>query len=103
MNLQDFVVAPIAKYAIVSLIAYYNFPVATNLASSPRIFNTDVTAYAVISLKDSEIAMLVGYIKTLGFDVEFEFTEGSGKVSLLVLDQVQKLLDLYDAEVGDES
>lgn len=98
MTLQEFIVAPVAKYAIVSALAYYNFPVATNLAVAPRIFNTDITAYAVLSLRDSEIPMLVGYAKTIGFDLEWEFTEGSGKVTLLTHEGVIQLLELWDSE-----
>jgi hypothetical protein len=99
MNLQQFIAAPIAKYAVISALAYYNFPVATNLATSPRMFSTDSMAYVVISLKDSELPMLVGYIRTIGFDIEFGFTEGTGKVSLLTVEQVVELLDTYAPEV----
>lgn len=98
MTLQEFIVAPVAKYAVVSALAYYNFPVATNLAQGPRIFNTNITAYAILSLRDEEIPMLVAYVKTIGFDIEWEFTEGSNKVTLLTHPQVLELLNIWEPE-----
>lgn len=98
MTLQEFIVSPVAKYAVISALAYYNFPVAANLAIAPRMFTTDSMTYVIISLKDTEIPMLVGYIRTIGFDVEFEFTEGTGRVTLLTHTQVLELLELYDPE-----
>lgn len=102
MTLQEYIAAPVAKYAIISALTYYNFPVATNLATQPRIFNTESMAYTIISLKDSEISMLVGYIRTIGFDVEFDFTEGTGRVSLLTHQQTIDLLAIYSPELPDE-
>lgn len=98
MNLQEFIQFNAAKYAVISALAYYNFSVATALATSPRMFNTEDMAYVILSLRDEELPMLIGYIRTIGFDVEFGFTEGTGKVSLLLLEEVLQLLELYDPE-----
>lgn len=102
MTLMEFIRAPVAKYAVISALAYYNFPVATNLATEPRTFNTDSMAYVVISLLDSEIPMLVGYIRTVGFDVEFGFTEGTGLVSLMTCEEVLELLALWEPDTEEE-
>lgn len=98
MTLQEFLQLNAAKYAVISALAYYNFHVATALATSPRMFSTDNMAYVILSLRDEELPMLVGYIRPIGFDIEFGFTEGTGKVSLMLAEEVLQLLELYDPE-----
>lgn len=98
MTLQEYIALKAPKYAVISALAYYNFPVATALATSPRMFSTANMAYVILSLRDEELPMLVGYIRTIGFDIEFGFTEGTGKVSLLLLDEVLQLLETYAPE-----
>lgn len=99
MNLQEFIALKAPKYAVVSILAYYNFPVATAMADSPTTFDTGTMAYAILSILDPQLPSLIGYIRTIGFDVEFGFTEGTGKVSLLTRDQVLELLETYPTEV----
>lgn len=99
--IQQFIGLQVAKYAVISTLAYYNFPMATNLADQPRMFNTDLNVYTIISLRDPDIPGLISYVCSRGFGVEFEFTEGTGRVTLLTYQQIVNLLDLYDPELID--
>lgn len=86
------------KYAVISTQAYYNFPVAQQLATEPTMFNTDTNVYTVISLNNDQIPLLVAYIRKMGFDIEYEFTEGTYRVTLLHYYQILQLLDKWSHE-----
>lgn len=91
------------KYAVISTQAYYNFPVAYNLAQSPRMFNTDKNVYTIISLNNLQIPLLVAYIKKVGFDIEYQFTEGTNRVTLLHYYQMLQLLAEWEEPLAFET
>lgn len=97
-ELEQFLKDGSGKYAIVSTQAYYNFSVAYDLAQYPTMFNTDTNVYTIISLLDLQIPLLVAYVRKIGFDIEYQFTEGTNRVTLLHYYQVLQLLEDWAPE-----
>lgn len=92
MNLQEYIATNQSKYAVIGAAAYDADEVAQSISTSPRRFIKSETEYVILSLDPASIEGLVGYIQSSGTDVEYEFVQGSGKVSLLTHQQALDLL-----------
>lgn len=92
MNLVDYIADHQSKYAVIGSANYDADPVAQSISTSPRRFSKNETEYVILSLDPASIENLVGYISMSGSDVEYEFIQGSGKVSLLTHSQAIELL-----------
>jgi len=91
MTLNEYLAETQSKYAVIGSANYDMDPVAQSISDSPRRFVLGGTEYVILSLDPAAVPLLVGYIEQSGAAVEFEFIQGSGKVSLL---QHQQALDL---------
>lgn len=100
MNLQEYIATNQSKYAVIGAASYDADPVAQSISASPRRFSKNETAYVILSLDPASIENLVGYIQSSGSDVEYEFIQGSGNVSLLTHSQTLELLET-DETVGE--
>lgn len=92
MNLSEYLADSQSKYAVIGANNYDIDPVAKGISDSPRRFALGGIDYVILSLDPVAVPLLVGYIEQSGVGVEFEFIQGSGKVSLLQHQQALELL-----------
>lgn len=92
MNLESYLSNTESKYAIISAEAYTAEPLAQSISSEPARFTIGGKEYVILSLDPRSVPDLVAYIQHSGKDVEFEFVQGSGKVSLLLHGQARTLI-----------
>lgn len=93
MDIEYYLSSTQSKYAVLRYDSYLQDPIAQQLTPSPRTFEFDGVTMAVISLEPLGVPALIEYINTLGSGVEFELTIGSGKVTLLLHNQILAILD----------
>ena len=102
MNLQEYIATNQSKYAVIGAAAYDADPVAQSISTSPRRFSKNETEYVILSLDPASIENLVGYIQSSGSDVEYEFIQGSGKVTLLTHEEALELLSGLEEVATEE-
>ena len=83
------------KYAVISRLVYDNDDIAKSITPSPRNIGDH---HVLLSICLTRIEEFTAYIEGSGFEIETEFVEGSGKVSLLSHSQVSELLAKYQTE-----
>ena len=83
------------KYAVISRLVYESDEVAQSISLYPRAVGDN---HILLSVCLTKIDGFAAYIENLGFEIETEFVEGSGKVSLLSHAQVSELLAKYPTE-----
>lgn len=93
MTLQEYLVIPESKYAIIRTESYLQDPVAQSISLSPRQFTKDGVDFTVLSLEPLSVPELAAYAEQVANGVEFQLTVGSGKVTLLLHSQVLELLE----------
>ncbi len=98
MNLREYLQSEHSKYAVIGAANYDMDPVAQSISDSPRRFVLGETGYVILSLITEAVPALVEYIHQSGIDVEYEFIQGSGKVSLLLHQQALELLSQLSGE-----
>ena len=89
MNLNDL------KYAVISREAYEADEVAQSISPSPRAIDEN---HVLLSICLTKIEEFEAHIESLGFEIETEYVEGSGKISLLSHAQTTALLSLHATE-----
>lgn len=92
MTLTDYLNSPESKYAVIRFDSYNSDPVAQTISTSPRQFTINNIEMVVLSLEPLTVPQLIAYANQAANGVEFEFTIGSGKVTLLTHSQVVNLL-----------
>lgn len=92
MNLEQYLASPESKYAVIRYDSYAQDPVAQSISQSPRQFLFDGVEMVVLSLEPLTVPELVHYVEQVANGVEYQFTIGSGKVTLLLHKQVCDLL-----------
>jgi len=92
MNLSNFISGDFLKYAVITLEAYSSSETAQSITGSPAPIGDD---YIILSINPDYAELFAKEAESLGFDFEFEFIEGSGKVSLLTHDQAVELTRRY--------
>jgi len=98
MNLEIYLALAGPKYVVISKTAHAEQEVAHQLAPEPGSFVYNGIEYVAINVEPMALPELVTYIQQQA-GIEFEFTQGSGLVSLLTQQQV---LDLIAQEVQNE-
>lgn len=96
MGLLNYLCHPESKYALIRLSSYQADPIAQALTSSPSQLTVDGVELVILSLEQSAITSLVGYLESIGSGVEFELTLGSGLVTLLLHSQAKALMEKYN-------
>ena len=92
MNLEQFLSLAGPKYAVLRKAHHEAEQVASERWPTPGTFMVDGVEFAAINLEPYTVLEIVGYIESQGSWVEFEFTQGSGLVSLLTHEQVLQLI-----------
>jgi len=95
MNIKEYINGDFLKYAIITREAYESDELAQAIASRPRSIGVD---YIALSISKSKAQEFADYVENLGYQFEFEFIEGSGKVSLLNHAQAVELAFKYDVQ-----
>lgn len=98
MMLIDYLLDPQSKYAVIGAANYDMDAVAQSISASPRRFWSGESEYVILSLDPASVPLLAGYIDQSGAGIEFDFVQGSGKVSLLVHPQALELLAEFAPE-----
>jgi hypothetical protein len=91
MNLETYLALAGPKYVVISKTAHAEQEVAQKLAPEPGSFVYNGTEYVAINVEPMALPDLVTYIQQQA-GIEFEFTQGSGLVSLLTQEQVLALI-----------
>jgi hypothetical protein len=99
MNLDEYLAISGPKYVVISRDAFAAQEVAQQLAPEPGSFVFNQVEYVAINVEPVALPDLVAYIEQQQAGIEFEFTQGSGLVSLLTHAQV---LDLKSMEIKNE-
>lgn len=93
MTLDEYLVIPESKYAVLRHDSYLQDPIAQSISSSPRTFEHSGIEMVVLSLEPLSVPELAAYANSAANGVEFELTIGSGKVTLLLHSQILSLLE----------
>jgi len=99
MTFDEFLLLEGPKYVVISKEAHQAQSVAFNLAPEPGCFTFNGIEYVAINIEPIALLELINYIQE-NAGIEFEFTQGSGLVSLLTHEQVIALV--RTDEVSDE-
>lgn len=99
MTLEEFLAQSGPKYAVLRKGNHEAEPMASERWPSPGTFTLDDVEYVAINLEPLTVPEVVAYVEAHGSGVEFEFTVGSGLVSLLSHAQVLQLLALQPVTV----
>lgn len=91
MNLETYLSLSGPKYVVISKAAHLAEPVAHGLAPEPGGFIYNNIEYVAINVEPVALPDLIAYIEQQA-GIEFEFTQGSGLVSLLTHEQVLQLI-----------
>lgn len=102
MTLEQYLVSPESKYAIIRTDSYLQDPVAQSISPSPTTFMYQGVDMVVLSLEPLSVPELVAYVEQAANGVEFELTIGSGKVTLLLHSKVIELLSTLREEEAPE-
>lgn len=94
MTLEEFLAQSGPKYAVLRKDHHEAEPMASERWPSPGTFALDDVEYVAINLEPLTVPEVVAYVEAQGSGVEFEFTVGTGLVSLLSHAQVLQLLAL---------
>lgn len=97
MNLDEYIAASGPKYVVITKAAHAVEPVASELAPEPGTFTFNGVEYVAINVEPLALPDLVAYIQQQA-GIEFEFTQGSGLVSLLTHEQVLALVAQGETE-----
>jgi hypothetical protein len=92
MSLETYLALSGPKYVVISKEAHLTQPVAYELAPEPGGFIYNNIEYVAINVEPVSLPDLVAYIQQQA-GIEFEFTQGSGLVSLLTHEQVLQLVN----------
>lgn len=92
MTLEEFLAQSGPKYAVLRKDHHEAEPVASERWTAPGTFMVGGIEFVAINLEPYTVPEIVAYIESQGSGVEFEFTVGSGLVSLLSHGQVMQLI-----------
>jgi len=92
MSLETYLSLSGPKYVVITKAAHAAEPVASQLAPEPGTFTYNGVEYVAINVEPLALPELVAYIQQQA-GIEFEFTQGSGLVSLLTHEQVLQLVN----------
>ena len=93
MNLEQFLGLAGPKYAVLRKDHHEDEPMASERWPTPGTFMVDGVEFVAINIEPYTVPEIVGYIESQGSGVEFEFTQGSGLVSMLTHEQVLQLVN----------
>lgn len=89
-NIEQFIASRELKFAIITKESWEQDEVANSLSSSPRFLKFNNQDMVILSLPNAKVRTLYDYVNG---NVEFNsITLGSGKVTLLLTNQVMDIL-----------